>query len=254
MVPRDSFNLWLVTLVSCWLFCSSPGFAVNQQGTIAADGQVKSTVWSFGFTGAQNNLKANNNNQVIGNSAAIQIGFGQIERDWLALVSADILQGPFQLTHDSQLQVDHSGFGFTAWTGLSAQKTNLRSQDGGYGFALGLNYTALTGQMIGRNRLDSGLNTLADQQLIDSYTIHVSQLSIMPGIFFSWLTPARPMGNTPELLTTRIEGYLLVISAATPVLATYNTSYTKGSAEVTREHGSFSGYSILVNVTALLGV
>ena len=233
---------------------SSYALSAEKNGRVATDGTMKTAVWSFGITGAQENLKAAGNNQLIGTSAAVQIGYGHIARDWLANFSVDILQGPYQPTYDSQLQVDHSGFGFTAWTGLSAQNTNVRSPEGGYGFALGLSYGALTGQMMGRNRRDDGQGTAADRALIDSYTSHVSKLSIIPGLFFTWLDQARPTGNTPELLMTRIEGLVLLIGAATPIAATYNTSYTKGTNEVIREHGSLSGYSIVVNLTALLGV
>ena len=224
--------------------------AAENNGIVATDGTMKTAVWSFGITGSQENLKAAGNHQLIGTSAAVQIGYGHIARDWLANFSVDILQGPYQPTYDSQLQVDHSGFGVTAWTGLSAQKTNIRSPEGGYGFALGLSYGALTGRMVGRNRRDDGQGNAADRQLIDSYTNHVSKLSIIPGLFFTWLDNARPAGNTPDLLMTRIEGLVLLIGAATPIIATYNTSYTKGTNEVVRDHGSLAGYSIILNLTA----
>ena len=207
----------LAFLCSGTAFFTASASAAENNGIVATDGTMKTAAWSFGITGAQENLKAAGNNQLIGTSAAVQIGYGHIARDWLANFSVDILQGPYQPTYDSQLQVDHSGFGFTAWTGLSAQNTNIRSPEGGYGFALGLSYGALTGQMMGRNRRDDGQGTAGDRALIDSYTSHVSKLSIIPGLFFTWLDQARPAGNTPELLMTRIEGLVLLIGAATPV-------------------------------------
>ncbi len=243
-----------VTLLLLSTVVSGTIFGATSQVESQKETGVKSTVWSFGVTGLQENLKGSNNHQLIGPSTAIQIGFGHLAEDWLAITSADILQGPYQPTYDSQLQVDYSGFGISAWTGLSAQKANLRSPEGGYGFALGLSYGTLKGVMIGRNRLSTGGDDTTRRDLVDSYTMTLSKLTLVPGVFFTWLTSARPHGNTPDLLKTRIEGYVLMVGAATPVFATYTAAYSKGSIDETRDSGSLSGYSILVNFTALLGV
>ncbi len=246
---------WLkIVTVLLLVFKSQLGIGAPAVATSTMSRETKGSVWSFGLTGLQENLKGSNNHQLIGPSTAIQIGFGHIAEDWLAIVSADILQGPYQPTYDSQLQVDYSGFGISAWTGLSAQKANLRSPEGGYGFALGLSYGTLKGLMVGRNRLDSGNGTASTRGLVDSYTMTLSKLTLIPGVFFSWLTNARPHGNTPDLLKTRIEGYVLMVGAATPMFATYTAAYTKGTNTEQRDSGSLSGYSITVNFTALLGV
>ncbi|MBM4253967.1 MAG: hypothetical protein FJ146_18525 [Deltaproteobacteria bacterium] len=241
-----------VVLLCCAV--SSHANSATSQVAAAEPSGVKSTVWSFGVTGLQENLKGSNNHQLIGPSTAIQIGYGHLAEDWLAIVSADILQGPYQPTYDSQLQVDYAGFGLSAWTGLSAQKANLRSPEGGYGFALGLSLGTLKGVMIGRNRLDTADGDTTNKDRVDSYTMTLSKLSLVPGVFFTWLTGSRPHGNTPDLLKTRIEGYVLMVGAATPMFATYTAAYTQGTVEERRDSGSLSGYSIMVNFTALLGV
>src|SRR5690606_38917285 len=94
------------------------------------------------------------------------------------------------------------------------------------GFALGLSYADMVGRSIGKNRKETG-HPVSNSELVDDYTMRVTNFSLLPAVFFSWLEEARPRGNTPELLTTRLDGYMLTIGIAMPLLISYQASYTK---------------------------
>ena len=227
--------------------------AVLAAPAYSAAAKDQGQVWTFGLTGLRQSLKTDNDNELIGNSGQLQIGGGYVAKHWYYTISADIIQGPYEPTYKRQLNVEYSGYGATVWSAFSAQNVDLRSTEGGYGFALGVSYGATTGRMNGKNRQDSGQNTAQDRSLTNDYTMQVSNLSLLPAIFFSWLAPARPVGNTPELLATRIEGYVLLIGAATPVITTYDAIATGGDGVAHHDHGNLNGYSILISLQALFG-
>lgn len=215
---------------------------------------MRQSVWSFGITGERNNLKAGNGtDELLGNSAAIQIGTGSVSGSWYTIASLDILLGPYERALQDQLNVDYQGTGFTVWTGFSAQTLDLRSSAGGYGFALGLSYADTVGRSIGANRKDSGKGTPEDEKRIGNYNIRITNFSLLPGIFFSWLSPGRPEGNTPDLLATRTEGYILTLGVAVPLLVSYSTKYETLDGKSEDESGQLRGYGVLITLTSLLG-
>jgi hypothetical protein len=239
----------------------------------------KRSVFSFGVTGARHSLKAGNGHEVLGNSGAVQLGMGQVADSWYVLTSLDIVLGPYERALNQQLDVDYFGTGLTGWLGFSAQTLDLRSREGGYGFALGLSYTDIVGRSIGSNRdkgADGDGGGGADDQVArtENYVMRVNNLSLLPAIFFSWLEPGRPKGNSPEQLATRLEGYLLTIGAAMPLVINYQAKFERrirrdvtadasaspeeraesaASVEPDTESGRLRGYSVLVTLTALLG-
>lgn len=216
-----------------------------------APAEDKGNVWSFGITGMRHSLKAGDGNELLGNAGAIQIGTGWIANSWYSDVSLDILLGPYEPTREKQLNVDYVGTGLTAFAGFSAQTKNLRSAEGGYGFALGLSYADTVGRSVGRNRKEG-----SSADLLDNYTMRVTNFSLIPAIFFSWLKEARPKGNTPELLETRVEGYFLTIGMAMPVLSSYSAKYDKREGDQVEEQndkGQLRGYSILIALKSMLG-
>lgn len=214
----------------------------------------KSTAWSFGFTGIKRALKADNDHEIVGNSLAIQLGTAYLSDSWFTDASFDIILGPYEPTRSRQLDVDYVGTGFTAWAGFSAQAKDLRSSAGGYGFALGLSYADIVGRSIGRNHLDHGQEPSINPEVIDDYSLAVNDFSLLPAVFFCWLVPARPQGNLPELLTTRVEGYFLTLGAAMPIATTYTANYlTKGASDGHRDRGQLYGYSLLLTLKAMLG-
>lgn len=222
--------------------------------------EAKSSVFSFGVTGSRHNLKSGDGNEVVGNSGAVQLGTGRVGESWFGLLSLDIHMGPYEPALDDQLNVDFQGTGLTLWTGFSAQTLDLRSAAGGYGFALGLSYADIVGRSIGANHKDSrrrdgsGKPAGEDAELIDNYTMRVTNFSLLPAIFFSWLKPGRLAGNSPELLSTRGEGYVLTIGVAMPIMVSYQAKYELLDGTPQNDTGQLRGYSVLLNLTSLLGI
>lgn len=221
--------------------------------------------FSVGLSGQRHSLKSGDGNEVLGNSAVIQLGKGYIADTWFWNASLDIHLGPYEPARGRQLDVDYFGTGLSLWAGTSAQNSNLRSPEGGYGFALGLSYADVVGRSLGRNRLEQGdPSDPRNQHLIDNYVLRVTNFSLLPAIFFCWLDEARPAGNTPELLATRLEGFILTVGMAMPLLVSYKAQYDTRTqrdrqntivkpAGTARESGQLRGYSIVIALTAMLG-
>lgn len=257
------------------------------------------TVYGFGIMGSRHNLKAGDGYELLGNSGALQISMGRIAANWYALGSVDILLGPDEPARSQTIDLDYSGTGATLWLGFSAQTLNLRSAEGGYGFALGLSYSDIVGRMVGRRAADEDRvvfspTTRGDTEVrrgvrVEDYVVRLTSLALLPAVFFCWLDPERPRGNAPELLATRLEGYILTIGAAMPLVVDYQARYNMrerrdvtvgriGEDEGTdpappshdeprsgldervgsrvehyRQAGQVHGYSLLVTLTALFG-
>jgi hypothetical protein len=249
-----------------FLVLSSNGIANPGPVNTVAESEIRNGFWSFGLSGLRHTLKAGNGNEVLGNTAAISIGTGYLRHKWYSYGTLNILLGPYEPTRDRQLNVDFEGSGATYWLGFSAQDLDLRSAAGGYGFVMGLDYSDISGHSVGRNRQESGdPANPKNVGLINKYSMHVSQLAVIPSIFFCWLEPGRLKGNTPELLRTRVEGYVLTIGIGIPFLSKYRAGYVMkikdeetGRGEIVdksvNETGKLEGFSIIINFTSLLGV
>jgi hypothetical protein len=231
-------------------------FATERQND--GDG-VKRNVYSVGVQGEKHSLKAGDGNELTGNSASVQLGTGYIADKWYTTVSLDIILGPYEPVRNRELNSDFVGTGLTWFSGISAQTQNLRSPEGGYGFALGLSYADIIGRTVSGRSQDS--RSGKKSETIDNYIMRVNKFSMMPAVFFSWLKDARPKGNSPELLTTRLEGYLLTIGVAIPLLTTYSAKYTVRDESQTelapsreqKDSGQLRGYSVLLALTSFLG-
>ncbi len=209
----------------------------------AAPAEAKHNVFSIGLLGVRHSLKSGEGNEVLGNGGGVALGAGYIAKSWLVNASFDILLGPYEPTRKERFDVDFYGTGATLWIGFSAQTLDLRSPAGGYGFALGLSYA----DTVGRSAELSGTNP--------DYVIRITNLSLVPGLFFSWLEPARRRGNTPDLLTTRLEGETLSLGMAMPLLNSYSARYESAASPGTgiTQKGHLRGYSLTLALTGLLG-
>lgn len=223
-----------------------------------AELRTNRATWTFGLAGQRYSLKSGDGQEILGNSAMIQLGTGKIYKNWYLLGSFDVLLGPFEPTQNQQLNVDYLGTGLSIWVGFSAQTLDLRSEAGGYGFALGLKYDDIIGRSVGHNRLDLGQRTPegkpmeGNEKLLDTYTMRVTSFSLLPAIFFSWLEPDRPRGTSPELLQTRVEGLLLTIGLAIPIDTSFSVKSTMIDQTDTAQSGRLRGYSIIVSMLSIL--
>lgn len=258
----DRWGRMLALIIIC---ASKAGWAQSPFSVerLHSQDDVRRSVFSIGVEGDKHSLKAGNGDELIGNSAAVQLGTGYIADKWYTSLSLDIILGPYEPVRNRELNTDFIGTGLTWFTGISAQTQNLRSPEGGYGFALGLNYSDIVGRTVSGRNADSREGKKDSGEILDNYIMRVNKFSMMPAVFFSWLKDARPSGNSPDLLLTRIEGYLLTIGVAIPLLTTYSAQYNvrestddSGTVNPTREkrvHGQLRGYSVLMAMTAFFG-
>lgn len=228
--------------------------------------EIRNSFWSFGMSGVRHALKAGNGNEIIGNALTTSFGLGYLRKKWYSYGTINILLGPYEPIRERQLNVDYDGTGLTYWLGYSAQEMDLRSPEGGYGFVMGFDYSDITGNSFGRNRQEVGdPDSPTNIGLINNYSMRASQLSVVPSIFFCWLEGGRPKGNTPELLRTRVEGYILTVGFGIPFLSNYRARYTVNVREdeagkgdiiekTVKDLGKLEGFSLLINFTSLLGV
>jgi hypothetical protein len=255
-------SLKLTAVFITGLFSLSAQAEVHESVIQTRDGKAaKNTFFSSGFKIMKHTLKAGDGNELIGNSNAIQMGYGRIYDKYYHLTSIDFMVGPHEPSADRQLTVDYNGTGITTWWGYSAENKSFQMVDDSYGFAIGLSYYDVVGRSIGKNLKQTDTSADDDKTLIDSYEMRVTNFSLLPGIFFCWLTPPREKGNTPELLKTRIEGYFLTMGFSTPLLSKYSAKkrYRYDDSSTSTEssetmQGQMIGYGVLISLTALFGI
>ena len=219
-------------------------------------------VVTTGLFGGRHYMQGGFGHAYNGNNAGFSIGGGYFGERYFGFSSFDTHFGPWDPIPERQVIVDYSGTGASIYLGVNGQETSLRSPDGSYGFAIGATYLDTIGRSSGRTRKDPAdfdPDTKATEDLIRNYSIHVTTFAVMPALFFAWLEPARPKGNTPDLLKTRMEGTILMLGFSLPVVATYSANYDKkpvGTKETTEfsERGQLKGYSMVLSYTALLSL
>ena len=234
----------------------------------AADEATRNTFWHLGMNGERHLLKSGENLHLVGSSLVVQLGRGYVGENWYGSVSLDIISGPYEPVQRDAQTLDYLGTGFTVWWGYNAEPVNIRTDKGNYGFSLGLSYADIVGRTVGQRRYTREAQGVAGTEVVDDYVMRITNFSLIPAVFFCWLTEPRPLNNRPENLRTRIEGYLLTIGVATPLMATYQVKYkstnlpekydsSKDKAPVPTsqsKHGRLKGYSIVLSFTAMLGV
>jgi hypothetical protein len=204
-------------------------------------------VWSFGLAASQVNLKSGEGEELAGFRSTSQLGWGYLAESWYGYVGLDIIAGPYESPRPPKIVVDYSGTGLSAGIALSAENQNLRTIEGNYGFSLSLQYMDITGRSV-----KTGTDDSDPGESISNWQARVQNLSIFPAIFFCWLQPARAAGNTPELLMTRVEGYILSIGLATPLQAAYSVGYEQ-AGESFSSKASVRGYTAIISLQALIG-
>lgn len=210
--------------------------------------------WDVGLSLKRYQLE-DNKNSLIGNSAMFQVGRGWIGDRWRFNASVDILMGPYNEIRDERVKTDFFGTGLTA-TSYYSLNNNLRDTRGSWGISAGVAYSDIVGRSVENGTPDS------DGKVITNLTMRATNFMVTAGLFHAWIKPARPEGNLPDLLLTRVEGFMIGLSGAYPVQSSYSTNYftrTQGEKGPTgpptskKERGSLKGYSILASFTAMLG-
>lgn len=211
-------------------------------------------IWNFGLNVARNFLKSAEGKSILGSHGAVQFGAGYLTPRWYAFGSLDFITGPFEPVTVGELNVDYIGTGFSVWSGMSPWPDGLRSGGFGYGFALGVSYNDLVGRSIGyggrRSTTESGTNE--GTPIIESYILDSTNVSVIPALFVSLMEKPRAMGNTPDLLATRLEGHIITLGLAFPVIAEFSKKTVLSDGQETVVNGAMKGRRIEVTWTALL--
>ncbi len=235
-------------------------------GTQNGYAQEPETAWTFGMRSNSFSLRDTDNNSLNGRGAAISLGGGSLRSNWFSYFNVNFMLGPYQQATTKSISRDYQGTGVGAWAGYEIAGKGLRSPFGSLAITAGLVYSDFIGRSVGLSELetevvkqyDDGAIPITTSERIRNYVIHITELSAAAGISMCGLKSPRERGNAPHQLSTRIEGYLLFLGVSAPLRASYVTRYTKeyddGETERIREDGRLKGYTLLVELTTLLGI
>jgi len=200
-------------------------------------------------------------NHLRGGRRRIQIGGGYFSEKWFSMGSADILLGPYDRSREEKIKTDYNGSGFTVWSGYDFSRDGLRGKSGGYGLAVAAKYFELQGRSVSKSPPHEEAD--GSSTYIDNYVARIRSISVIPALYFAWIKKERPSGNAPELLVTRVEGFLLMLGVGYPIDANYSAKFKEysedasGSSETEKtmkQSGSMNGRTYVVSFTTLLGV
>ena len=235
------------TLLSVVLLLTSQSIeAAGQQKPADTAQPLNRGAFSLSLNGSQHSLKSGDGDHLLGTAVTVGLGYSYIADNWIAGGELGFITGPFQSSKQQDLTVDFTGTGINGYIGFSAENKNLRSFQGGYGFLLGVSYFDSIGRSVGERVSET------DGVIINNWLMRVNNFSIYPAVFFTWLKDARLKGNSPELLVTRIEGYMLSMGLAVPIQTEYRVQFEADEVKQSSE-GELNGYSILVHFTVLFG-
>ena len=246
-------------LFLAWFTCLD-GVAAE---TSPAQYSESTQIWTFGLGSIFHRLQAYGDNELAGTSATIDIGYGILHEKWFVRGAFSSILGPYEPARDSQFNMDYFGTGFLLMAGaqlpdLPLPILKVESRSLVYGLAFGLHYSDLSGKSIGKNRKTDNDSSVAPQ----NYRSNITNLALLPAFYMSWLSPPRKIGNTPEDLKTRVEGYQLLAGALIPVMSYYDNEYSQDKLQgdgssvnvAVRERGSFTGASFYLAIAILLGI
>jgi len=227
----------------------------TQYSYVARANEDRNDVWEVGLNFQRLQLKDDKNN-LVGNGGTFQVGMGRIIGPWQLSLVADIVLGPFTSLRKERVKTDFYGTGGTLSARYTFGHKGARAIRG-LGLSLKLAYADIVGRSIQNStRTD-------DHREVSDLSMRTSIFMGYAGVFISWIEESRPTGNTAQLLTTRVEGYILSCDFGYPLKSSYSTTYheteyEEGSDEVIstqkkRERGAHNGYSIRATLTILLG-
>ncbi len=203
--------------------------------------------WSVGFDARDLNVTPGNRRfkqrEV---SPDINIGITWIEPNWWAMGRVHLPLGPNSQRYAESPPLDTEGYGLSFNFGKSLLNHQLRQTQGDYGVEVGIESFELTARSFRKQSLNDGGYT-------DFWVVKTRWMAITPSIFATFLKPARPEGNKPEWLMTRIEGYRVALGVVIPVQRSWDLRYEKNTVLV-GDRGSWSGVHGLLSWNAWLGI
>lgn len=247
--------LWLGSVIA------TLSYAVEDQAI--TNGPPTNRLWSFSASLRQLRLHGDRGNDVFGKAGQVGFGLGMFVNDrWFAQTLVNLHAGPWERIRDSSFNADFSGTGVTVESIVALTGSSLRSGSGVWSAVLSVEYLDLIGRTIGPNvKEPTTPQAHKDFFFEQSYQINSNVIWLNPGIEWTNIKTPRPTGNSLELLTTRVEGYSLRLSAGFPVFSSYRASSvarddsgtTTQTPQETVDKGRLRGYSVITSVHTWLG-
>jgi hypothetical protein len=238
------------------------------QSLFAATYRVSHTLnndfWLFSTSSSTHSLESDTDDgeKFDGTSFQLSLGRGIVRDNWSFSTSIDIISGPFDPFFNGELEVEFNGLGLTLISNYAVSESTLRGFFPSISLAGGMNFGTINGSSIGRNtNLDPDFDSSTNSGKINSYSLSMTTLNLIFGTTLNWIEKARPQGNHPDLLKTRIEGYSLGILAQLPVYANYSSSKStliysssteKVSSQFSDSSGTMEGWSLVIALSAFI--
>ncbi len=203
--------------------------------------------WSVGFDGRELNVTPGDRRYKQRALAPdINIGFTWIDESWWAMGRVHLPFGPTSERFPDSPPLDTEGYGVSATFGKTLSSSSLRESAGDYGVELGIESFELAARSFRRQVLFDGTST-------DAWVMKTRWTALTPAIFATFLKPARPQGNKPEWLMTRIEGYRVSLGVVVPVQRSWDLRYERAGVPE-GDRGGWTGVHGVLSVSTWLGI
>jgi hypothetical protein len=222
---------------------------------------VRETIWSFDASTIENQFIAPDGSEFAGIGASFSVGYGKITNNSWILGRFHFLAGPWDTARNGAFDTDFYGSGLDVEYGTSFPGTSLRSNSTPI-LTVAAGYMDISGRNIGGNKKSTGNpNNAENYYLEQDFKAEFGAIYVMPGAGWTWTKPARPTGNEPELLVTRVESAYLKLSTTIPVYSRARVEVMKRSTsdglnQYSRLHttGMIRGYSLILGTGVWLGI
>ncbi|NBQ54376.1 MAG: hypothetical protein EBU49_12475, partial [Proteobacteria bacterium] len=165
-----------------------------------------------------------------------------------------------------RIDMDFNGGGFTILGNYHVPPAS-DSRKGAVALVVGASYLDLTGRSLGGGfERDFVLAPVASSeaatepvQVLDNYKLKAARFSAIAGIGWNANWGKARNSNQPSDLKTRVDGYKLALWTEVPFISNYTSEYDLVTAsdqvqsQTINDRGSLSGYSVVLQATALLG-
>ncbi len=240
------------------------GFSLSLHGKApqpTSETPNKASFFAMHYAGYRYQLSSDSRNLLVGNAMQLQVGYGKLREHTFWESGIGLLVGPFTPNPDLPLLSTSQGFGAYTTMGWIARDQPFRNPHGPViGLQCGLHYIDFTQRSVANTSTQGNIAPYVG--MISARSMRVTDLSLYPGFFLSWLpTPPRPDMVHPDSAKTRIEGYWIQIGFGFPLYTRYDERYldsgmlnADGTPSQQRHTGALHGYTTTISLTVLLGV
>lgn len=218
--------------------------------------------WLFDLGVHNFRFTAPDDSKVAGVGASFAIGYGRIHQDSWINTNYHFLSGPWDSARNQSFDVDSSGFLIDVEYGAAFPGFSLRSGSCPT-LAISGGFLSLSSKSIGSNRKNNGNpDDTNNFYLEQDFKTSINALVVTPAIGWNWVKAARPAGNEPELLLTRVESAYIRLSALVPLYSGARVKVLKRSqsdtlSQAPKHHtttGIIRGYSMVLTTGVWLGI